>query len=421
VRSLFSINNRVGEEFVFQTNSSTGTTFDPVVAMSGSKRASWDLGDGSSYVAGNSISHTYGDGSVKIAKIRTNKLSDITSINMIDDSVVGKINLSGFTNCTQFEFNANSNLTGVTLPNTQANVSALKFFACNLYGNLDISVMPNIGGVLFISANPNLTGLTIPSASTQVFNEFRVVACNITGRLDLSGYTNLGGIINVQNNANLTGITFPVSTQNINNFYIGGSNNISHDLIISGLTGLGGQITIDSIDSQNILFPSSSNNITSFNLNTCPFITSVDLTSLSGFGGSISIQGNTGVTSYNFPPSGGITYLGINSNTSITSLTLTALTLQSGSVLLSDNTNLSTITLPSAYSGPITSWNFDNCALTTGTVNYILDFIDVKGWTGGTLTIIGGTNSAPDTTTGGYDGVAAKSNLTGKSWSVSTI
>ena len=103
MRGFFSANNKVGQEFVFKTNSSSGTTFDPVVQMSGAKRASWDLGEGGSYFAGNSVSYTYPNSSLKTVKLRTNRLTDVTSLNMPDDGIFGALNLTGFTSCLGFE------------------------------------------------------------------------------------------------------------------------------------------------------------------------------------------------------------------------------------------------------------------------------------------------------------------------------
>jgi hypothetical protein len=420
VRNLFSSNNRVGQEFTFQTNSSSGVTFDPAVGMYGAQRVSWDLGEGDSYVAGNSISYTYPNSSIKTVKMRADRLSNIANINMVDDNLYGSIDLSEFTRCNSYTFNANNNLTAATFPNTSAYVNVISFFLCDLR-SLDVTMMPNFGGSFFMSANSNLTGLTIPASNTNVFNQFSIDACNIYGRVDLSGYTSLGGTINISNNSNITGVTFPSSSQNINVFFIG-NNGFTHDLILTGLTGLGGQIQLDNVDSPNILFPSSSNNITFFSLNACLFITSADLSPLSGVGGVFSLQSNTGVTSYTLPAStNAIDTLGVNGNASLPSVDLSTLTIQSGStILLSDNSSLTSMVLPNTFLGPATSWQIQNCLLTAGSVNYILDFIDTKGWTGGTLNLGGTGNSAPDGSSGGYNGTAAKANLITKSWTVTT-
>ena len=74
--------------------------------------------------------------------------------------------------------------------------------------------------------------------------------------------------------------------------------------------------------------------------------------------------------------------------------------------------------LPAAYSVEVTDWDIIDCALSVASVNYILDFIDSKGWTGGTLSLEGGANGIPDSSTGGFDGLSAESSLTSKSWIV---
>lgn len=420
VRGFFSANNKVGQELVFKTNSSSGITFDPVVQMSGSKRASWNLGEGGSYFAGNSVSYTYPNSSTKTIKLRTNRLVDVTSLNMTDDGVVGALNLTGFTSCLDFSFNTNANLTGVILPITNLLVNSVRFMSCNLYGNLDLSVMPNFGGAFSVAINPNLTGLTIPPSSTNEFNLFKIDNCNIHGRIDLSGYTKLGGQINVSNNANITGITFANSSQNISSFVIG-NNNFTHDLIISGLTGLGGTILFDNIKSSNIIFPNSSNNITFFSINACNSLSSVNLTSLSGMGGSISLQGNTGVTSYVLTKTSNlISGLSISQNSSLTNLDLSPLSGISTQVILSNNIALNNLILPSVFAGPVTNWQVVSGNLPASGVNYVLYTIDNTGWKSGTINISGGGNSAPDGSSGGYNGTASVLNLVAKSWSVTT-
>jgi hypothetical protein len=421
VRGFFSANNKVGQEFIFQTNSSGGTTFDPVVAMNGSKRASWNLGERGSYFAGNSVSYTYRNSFTKTIKLRTNRLVDVTSLNMTDDGVVGVLNLTGFTSCLDFSFNTNANLTGVTLPTTNLLVNSVRFMSCNLHGNLDLSVMPNFGGAFSVAINPKLKGLTIPPSSTNAFNLFAIDNCDIHGRIDLSGYTKLGGQLKFGYNANITGFTFPNSTQNITQFYIGNNDNFTHDLIISGLTGLGGIVLFDNIKSSNIIFPNSSNNITSFSLNACNSLSSVNLTSLSGIGGSITLQGNTGVTSYALTKTSNlISDLSISQNSSLTNLDLSPLSGISTQVILSNNIALNNLILPSVFAGPVTNWQVVSGNLPASGVNYVLYTIDNTGWTSGTINISGGGNSAPDGSSGGYNGTASALNLVAKSWSVTT-
>ena len=374
VRGIFSANNKVGQEFVFQTNSSGGTTFDPVIQMNGSKRASWNLGEGNSYFAGNSVSYTYPNGSTKTVTLRTNRLTDVVSLNMQDDNIVGVLNLSAFTKCGSFNFNTNA----------------------------------------------GLTGLTIPPSSTTGFSVFNISSCNIYGRVDLSGYTNLGGQISLINNPNITGVTFPNSSVGISIFRIG-NNNFTDDLVISGLTGMGGAIEISDIKSSNIIFPNSSSNITSFNMSSCKFLSSVDLTPLSKLGGGVILQGNTGVTSYTLANnSRPIYFLAISSSPLVTSLDLSPLSGVSGTINLSNDTSLTNLILPSVFGGPVTLLGVGGCSLPASVVNYVLYTIDNAGWTNGALYADGGTNSAPDGSSGGYNGTASALSLVSKGWSVTT-
>jgi hypothetical protein len=58
----------------FQTNSDSGTTFDPLVSfLPGlSDRVSWDLGIGNGYIADSSLSYSYPDtGTTKTVTLRT--------------------------------------------------------------------------------------------------------------------------------------------------------------------------------------------------------------------------------------------------------------------------------------------------------------------------------------------------------------
>ena len=81
-RAIFSANNKVGQVFSFQTNVTSGSTFDPTVTfLSGSDRVSWDLGNGK-LIAGNSLSYTFTGDTVttKTIKLKTNRVSKLNTI-----------------------------------------------------------------------------------------------------------------------------------------------------------------------------------------------------------------------------------------------------------------------------------------------------------------------------------------------------
>ena len=63
-----------------------------------------------------------------------------------------------------------------------------------------------------------------------------------------------------------------------------------------------------------------------------------------------------------------------------------------------------------------TIYLYDN-TMTATEVNHFLTDFDNIGWTGVTLDI-SGSNSAPDGSSGGFDGITARNSLTGKTWSI---
>jgi hypothetical protein len=97
--------------------------------------------------------------------------------------------------------------------------------SCNITGNHDLSMFHNFGSDVpntftlsqeckfQMDSNPNLTGVTfVSSGTTNYISRFHIYNCDITGNLDLSIFPNLYGSIITNNNQNLTGVTLPNST-----------------------------------------------------------------------------------------------------------------------------------------------------------------------------------------------------------------
>ena len=374
-RGVFSSHNKVGETMSFQTNSSSATTFDPlVIFLSGNDRVSWDVG-GSGYIAGNSLSYTYPDtGITKTVTLRTNKLNKLKTLQSVTDNLVGQLDLSGWVNLGgAFTIHSNPNLTGVTHSNSTQVFTSYNVHTCNLIGNHDISMFPNLGGGFYVYGNKLLTGVTHTS-STQVFSAYWINSCNITGNHDVSMFSNLGGQFYTYSNPLLTSITHTASTQVFTN-YRGYSCNLSGTHDVSMLTGLGGVLhTYSNTNLLGVTFPNSTqtfqnlaagDNKSAFAMYGCD-LNYVDFTPLSG----ITMDVNS--------PSGASIYL--NNNT-----------------------------------------------MSASDVNHILsDFRDLtvsftSKWSGVTLDI-GGSNSAPDSLSGGHDGLSAINYLTGATggWTIIT-
>jgi len=175
-RGTFRSQNKVGETMSFQTDSSSATTFDPTVTfLPGlSDRVSWDLGDGSGYVADSSLSYSYDDtGTTKTVTLRTNKLSNLYGVAFNFDNLVGDLDFSGWDNMGG-SFNATSNpkLTGITHTTSTEGFYYYNAQSCNLIGNHDMSMFPNLGGTFLLGSNSELTGVT-HTTSTQVFSSIK--------------------------------------------------------------------------------------------------------------------------------------------------------------------------------------------------------------------------------------------------------
>src|SRR5690606_20376817 len=85
------------------------------------------------------------------------------------------------------------------------------------------------------------------------------------------------------------------------------------------------------------------------------------------------------------------------------------------------NNQLSGLDTPWSISATTTEFRADGNALTTAAhINEILVRADAAGAVNGLLNVSGGTNAAPDGSSGGFDGLTARANLIGKGWTVTT-
>lgn len=444
-QSFFHINNQIGETLSFVTTASSATTFDPSVLPKSSKNPRWDLGDGTA-ISTNNVSHTYSDsGDSKTVTLSIDRLTNIQTINLSNDEIVGTLDVSDLTECVNFRANGNSGLSALTLPNSTADINTFWFFFCDLR-EIDFTKIPNFGGSVSCFSNSNLTGVTLPSASTESFSQFRFENCDIQGRIDLSGYTGLGGLFDISNNTGITGLTLPAVSNNFTTFSINGIG-ISGPLDLTILSGLGGSIQINSINNiTSIDFPESTNTTTLALMNTMSAITYINMTGMSGLGGSITIQGNNNLSAVTLPNSSqSITSISISTCPALREINFSSLSGVSGIVSASNNDIMSAATLPytdgiltnvSMYSDNISTYvdmktltgnthddidiKFEANAIPTADVNHMLVDLDNFGWTGGSINISGGSNGAPDGSSGGFDGTGATASLVSKGWTVTT-
>ena len=234
----------------------------------------------------------------------------------------------------------------------------------NIVGVLDLSsdFFSIISSIRFAS-NAELTSLLLPSSITAQVNYVYIYSTGIEGILDFSMVTILSTTADIRFNSNpsMTGLTFASSiTGTISILYI----------YSTGITGI---------------------------LDLSMFTTWNAAT------GKLSLYSNPYLTGVTFPAStitGIIKILRIYSCTSLGYIDLTSL-----------NTGIINL-----------SWDFKNNGWSAAIVNHVLadiDSISAGGYTGRVINI-GGTNTDPDASSGGYDGLAAKASLEAKGFTVTT-
>ena len=515
-RGIFNSNNKTTEVFTFKTNSDSGTTFDPqITSNSGgsNRRVHIDYGDGSvGYETGPNFSHTYSDnGDIKDVKVYFGDFDNIIALNLFNDDIYGTLDLinPSFRNCYNFSLDNNSLLSGVTHGYNPSNTTQYYLDNCNITGNHDLSMFPNLGGDFKMQGNPNLTSIT-HTGSSKVFTYYWLFSCDITGNHDLSMFPNLGGIFIMSLNPNLTGVAHTYSPQTFTNYIISSCNITgNHDLTM--FPNLGGGFSMHSNPIlTGITHTGSSEVFTSYQLYGCNITGNHDLSMFPNLGGSFRLDNNpnlTGVTHtyspqtfssywlYNcditgnhdmsmFPNLGGGFIMDFNPN--LTSVTHTASTQTIGLYRINSCGSLieSDVSMLSGLSGhyttyqnlsltgvtfPLTTGTFKNSVssdlafamssnpnlgyvdfkplsgatmdvnstygctidirshgMTSGEVNRTLtdfEWITTNNptrWSGVTLDI--SSNSVPDTTSDGYNGISALSTLTGATyqWTITT-
>jgi hypothetical protein len=318
----------------------------------------------------------------------------------------------------EFYVNNNLNLTGITHSPSSQNFTRYWANNCNLTGNLDLTPLSGLGGDFRSYSNPNLTGIT-HTQSSRNFTSYSVYSCNLTGNLDLTPLSGLGGNFQAHSNSNLTGITHTQSSQNFSNYSVH-SCNLTGNLDLTPLSGLGGNFSIyNNTGLTNITHTQSSQNFTSYLANNCNLTGNLNLTNLTKLGGSssastgyIQVSGNDNLTNVIFPNVN--TFFRNTSNND----SFSAFRMFDCNLDYVDFKPLSGATLISgATQGRPIIGLYDN-NMSSSDVNHILvDFsgnatYNPTGWSNINLKI-GGTNGAPDASSGGYDGIAARNFLTG--------
>jgi hypothetical protein len=345
-------------------------------------------------------------------------------------NITGQLDMSmvvGFPTYISF---ANNNISGVTFPAYSAMTAStntivlsgcgfFEFQNNNLQGNLDVSMFKRFYNNFRVDDN-NLTGITFNCFSACTFNEFRLNNNNLIGNLDLSTITGrLGGTFDISNNPSLTSVTFSSSgnthlSAGTTQFLINDCN-ITGTLDISKVSGITNYFaTASNVNLTQILHGPSNNLITFYFVSNCDLTGTHDMSMLTKLGGILRFYNNSNLTNILFPFT---TQNFFNIDTGIND---SAFSLYNCNLNYIDFTPLSGATLNNN-----SRIQLQNNAMVAADVNHILvDFVTIAasnptGWDSIVLDI-GGTNANPDTTSGGYDGLAAITTLTGSpyNWTI---
>ncbi len=462
-RGIFRGNNSVTyETWSFETESPNSETFDPSLILSDSDRVTWLVGDGV-LRAGNSLSYTFPDSTRKTVTIRTNSLDNLTNVQMYNDRIVGHLDFSPLKNLKVVSCGNSSvrQLTGVTHnPENSSNYTVYNLIRCNLLGDLDLTYLTGLGGSVDCSFNSNLTSVT-HTASTRDFSNYNFRNCDITGTHDVSMLPNVAGYFQLQNNVNLTRVIHASASTRTSlfNYYVSNcdlTGHIDFTPLTGHLTSGYGQYQLYSNSNlTGITHTYSTKNMSgdAYIVHSCDITGSHDLRMLTGMGGRFRMHSNSNLTEILHTGSTQTftDYLVYNCDLTGTHDVSQLTGLCDGALWVYNNPNMTNILLPVSNKNltsvilrsnnlgyvdfnPLSgaSMNCDielqNNGMTAVEVNQILvDFdnlstnVNPNGWTGCTLGI-DGTNATPDTTSGGFNGIAAIDSLTGitNNWNITT-
>jgi hypothetical protein len=427
-RKQFAARNNIGSVLTFQKSGST-SSFDPDIAFFGSsRRVSWKLNNGSEIIqTAGTITYTgfTSDAEIRTIEMRGNSFSGLNIFYLDDDNLYGNLNLTQLSGLGG-EFNVfnNPNLTGITHVPSSRIFTEYWAFNCNLTGNLNLP-FSGLGGSFTVSNNPNLTGIThVPSS--QIFTLYNAFLCNLTGNLNLP-FSGLGGSFTVSNNPNLTGITHVPSSQIFTEYGVGYCN-LTGNLDLTPFSGLGGRFQVSNNSGlTSVTHVSSSRNFSRYDASFCNLTGTLDISPLTNLGyngvgvgsGSICLRVNPNLTDIIFPNS---TQYFKNESTDIIGF---AFVLDNCNLGYVDFKPLSGATLVSGATVGIPRITLQNNNMSAATVNHILvDFsgnatYNPTGWSNIDLDI-SGSNAAPDSSSGGYNGLAAIAFLTGSpyNWTI---
>lgn len=343
------------------------------------------------------------------------------------------------------------NITSITNMPSGGNASAWNSDGCTSLTTLDLSndFFRTTGTVDWLIGNQTVANpITFGTHTGINVRQFIAGNCKAATALDLSGVGKIECINTgtFNNWESCTSLTWGADVKFLNNLNMSRWNSYAFPLDLSTIE-IGGTINLRFSAYTDIIWPLMPDPVTGFTLSGLTGLTGVlDLSNSTDFSGRLDIDTCTGLTSIIWPTiTGPTTLITVFGSNSLTTLDFSGFGNNfAGSIdLATGNTPGTVITPPSSSNGVITFFRVDDTAygnqglawmvgandgidlrmsslnLTATDVNSYLDELDNKGWINGSLNITG-INAAPDTTSGGIDGVAAAANLVTKGWTVLT-
>lgn len=388
--------------FEFSSNLAGASTFDPETVV-GSGTTLWRTPD-DTYIRNvipSVVGSTVGfDGTTHTIYVRpTNGLAGLSLIDISGEGVLGAVDFGVLTSTTTIRVGNNSGITAVDVSACTA-LEELRVESCSLTA-LDVSGLANMEALIF-NSNTSLSTLTLETTAnylTLTGNNTAIVTLNLSGITFAANAS-----LEFSNITALTGITMPSATSTI---LFWSFNNCAN------LSGTPLDLTWANFGTGTAQVRHQSNTS----------ITGIDhtgrsgeldryLVSGSGFTGAVDLSMFTYGTNmiYRFD-STGITSLSLNltAGANITNLWINGTSI--GVQALGNNT------LNAAA-----EMRYNNMSLTAAEVNENLVNLDNASFgpgASGTI-LIDGTNAAPDGTSGGFDGLTAKSNLIADGYTVTT-
>jgi hypothetical protein len=305
------------------------------------------------------------------------------------------------------------------------NINSISISNTAISGIVDISVFGGFEGVtggIVISNNPEITEIILPEISAGENNGVDVLSIinnqKLQGVIDATGIqflpdpgTGALGTIEIYDNPKVTGVLFaenitrPIHTLQITNNDISGTLDLSMFTTINGQILLYGNIHMTGVD-----FGSATGNLYSLKIYGCDISGTIDLNGFTWYTNStIYIYGMASLTDVVFKYCNG----GIDD------------------VLIYGNSSLNYINIADLYNSMITGNNLmldlKSNSWSAAIINQILYELDTVNHAPfypsppfAKVIDVSGTNAAPDSSSGGYDGTAAKASLQSKGFTVNT-